>query len=404
MQDTSVIERIKSFNKNRNPELLSLKYERMSQDAFSFFRGTCHLFYEDLPTETPLNEAPATWICGDLHFENFGSYKGDNKLVYFDLNDFDEAMLAPCIWDMARFITSIMVASHSLGIDRVGSLELSSDVLKTYRNTLSTGRISTIERDTATGMVKELLLSLKNRSRREFLDSRTQIVKQNRKLIIDPKRTLQVAPEERTRITSFMEKWALKQSEPNFFKLLDMAKRIAGNSSLGIERYVLLVEGEGSQHRNYLLDLKFEGVSSLQPYLKLAQPNWANQAVRVATIQKRVQGTPPALLQAVAIGEKSYLMRELQPTQDRVNLTLCNGKLRRLEKVANQMVQLVAWGQLRSGGRQGSASADEMIEFAASNKWVKPLLEYATAYALKVQSDYAIYKIAYNQGDFKFSN
>jgi uncharacterized protein (DUF2252 family) len=126
--------------------------------------------------------------------------------------------------------------------------------------------------------------------------------------------------------------------------------------------------------------------------------------MRVATIQKRVQGTPPALLQAVVIGEKSYLMRELQPTQDRVKLTLCNGKLRRLEKVANQMAQLVAWGQLRSGGRQGSASADEMIEFAASNKWVKPLFDYVTTYALKVQSDYEIYKIAYKQGDFKISD
>ncbi len=44
-------------------------------------------FYEDLQ-DVPLPQSPNTWICGDLHLENFGSYKANNKLVYFDLNDF----------------------------------------------------------------------------------------------------------------------------------------------------------------------------------------------------------------------------------------------------------------------------------------------------------------------------
>ena len=68
----------------------------MASDPFYFFRGTAHLFYEDLVnTEAALPGQPLTWVCGDLHIENFGSYKGDNRLVYFDINDFDEANLAP---------------------------------------------------------------------------------------------------------------------------------------------------------------------------------------------------------------------------------------------------------------------------------------------------------------------
>jgi len=86
-----LVERIRSFNEGRDPELLRRKYQRMSANPFAFFRGTCHLFYEDWPVNSPLNTSPPVWISGDLHLENFGSYKGDNRLVYFGINDFDEA-------------------------------------------------------------------------------------------------------------------------------------------------------------------------------------------------------------------------------------------------------------------------------------------------------------------------
>jgi uncharacterized protein (DUF2252 family) len=97
MSNNRLIQRIQDFNQNRDPERLALKYQAMRRDAFVFLRGTCHLFYEDFPQETVLNQSPAAWMCGDLHFENFGSYKADNRLIYFDLNDFDEAILAPAL-------------------------------------------------------------------------------------------------------------------------------------------------------------------------------------------------------------------------------------------------------------------------------------------------------------------
>ena len=75
------LQRITTYNSGRDPERLRRKYAAMRADAFAFLRGTCHLFYEDWPHLSPLNDAPRTWICGDLHLENFGSYKGDNRLT-----------------------------------------------------------------------------------------------------------------------------------------------------------------------------------------------------------------------------------------------------------------------------------------------------------------------------------
>jgi uncharacterized protein (DUF2252 family) len=91
---SDVFERIRLFNQGRNADVLRLKYRRMLTDPFAFLRGTCHLFYEDWPNSSSLNSSPSVWICGDLHLNNFGSYKGDDRLAYFDINDFDEAALA----------------------------------------------------------------------------------------------------------------------------------------------------------------------------------------------------------------------------------------------------------------------------------------------------------------------
>src|SRR5215470_1126876 len=89
----SVEHRIRRYNEGRDPERLRLKYRAMAKSAFAFLRGTCHLFWEDWDGGQALDRTPLAWACGDLHVENFGAFKGDNRLDYYDLNDFDEAAL-----------------------------------------------------------------------------------------------------------------------------------------------------------------------------------------------------------------------------------------------------------------------------------------------------------------------
>ncbi|HEY4209389.1 MAG TPA: DUF2252 family protein, partial [Puia sp.] len=108
---SSIPQRIKDFNSDRLPEYVAIKFQMMAENAFRFLRGACHLFYEDLGDA--LQRYPLSWICGDLHLENFGTYKGDNRLVYFDVNDFDEGILAPALWDVSRMVTSIFTGLDS---------------------------------------------------------------------------------------------------------------------------------------------------------------------------------------------------------------------------------------------------------------------------------------------------
>lgn len=398
------ISRIKAYNAGRDPERLTIKYKAMRQDAFVFLRGACHLFYERLPEVNgagALKRAPLTWVCGDLHLQNFGSYKGDNRLVYFDINDFDEGALAPCTWDLVRFLTSVLVGGKTLDVKPAQALSLCRTFLDAYALALMSGKARWVERETAEGLVRELLSGLQTRKRHELLERRTEIIKGKRRIHLDGKHALPIDKKRREQINAFMRDYARSQPDPGFYKVLDIANRVAGTGSLGIERYIILVEGKGSPNGNYLLDLKEAVGSSLLPHLKVrkARPLRAgSKAHQVVAIQRRMQAISMAFLQPVVIGKKSYVMRGLQPTEDRVALDHWNGNLQRLESVVNVMGKIVAWAQLRSGGRDGSATIDELIAFGQERKWRKRLLAVARACAAQVEGDWRTFAEAYDAG------
>jgi uncharacterized protein (DUF2252 family) len=385
MNSSNIAERILEFNQGRVPELLQLKYRAMRTDVFAFFRGTCHLFYQDWPAETPLDNAPPAWICGDLHLENLGSYKGDNRLAYFNINDFDESALAPCTWDLARFLTCLLISNRVLKIKSAKAVELCSYFLDVYARTLNKCHVRPLDQANAVGLAKTLLFQTTKRPRKALLDLRTEQVGHERKLRIDHTHATAITGAERAEVIALMDRWRTEQENPEFFKVLDVAHRIAGIGSLGVERYILLVEGKGSPDQNYLLDLKAEVNSSLQPYLKLRQPRWVNQAERAATTQRWVQGIPPALLTAVELSDTAYILRELQPIEDKVNLQPLYGNFGKLEQLVKIIAKVVAWGQLGSGGHQGSATAYDLQTFAQTPRWREALVSYAQSYAVTVE-------------------
>ncbi|MBW4441530.1 MAG: DUF2252 domain-containing protein [Plectolyngbya sp. WJT66-NPBG17] len=393
MSNQTVVDRIYKFNEERDPELLKLKYKAMSKDAFVFLRGTCHLFYQDLLVEGVFQSAPPVWCCGDLHLQNFGTFKGDDRLVYFDVNDFDEALLAPCTWDIARLLTSIIVGAHTLNVGDEDALQLCHYFLEIYTKELSTGKDRTVHGEVSTGLVKELLTGLKTRRRRDFLDERTEIKGKQRSLKLIEGKTTLATEAQRQMVTEAIAQCATTQVNPKFYTILDVMHRIAGTGSLGLDRYVILVEGNGSPNQTYLLDLKASRSSSLQPYTPCPQPDWKSEAERITAIQDRFQESPPALLTPLMIHNRPYVLRELQPTADRVNLETKNGKIKRLKKVIKTMAEVTAWGQMRSTGRQKSAIADDLIAFAqTAEEWRPVLIEFARSYAAQVERDYQEFK------------
>jgi uncharacterized protein (DUF2252 family) len=399
----TITEKIIEFNKNRIPELANIKFRNMASDCFPFYRGTCHLFYEDLSLLTgSLPESPPIWASGDLHLENFGSYKADNRLPYFDINDFDEGCLVPALWEISRLLTSILVASDLMQISRSDAEMLCSQFITHYSNALFEAHAGLVEEETADGIIKDLLDERKGRKRKAFLEARTTSDKGKRKLVIDDKHVSKISKDKKEELENIVYKWASTEYDnPEFYKVLDAGYRIAGTGSMGLERYVLLLEGLGSPDDNYLLDLKIANKSALSPWLKIAQPSWKNEAERIIQIQKRMQAFPLALLNTIQIKNQWFVMRELQPTQDKVDLAACKGKMHKLDTFISTIAQITAWAQLRSGGRQGSAITDQLINFGEDTSWQKPLMNYVKDYSAKVKKDYKEYCKVYESGAFE---
>lgn len=384
---------IQAFDRQRNPKILTQKYIKMRKNAFGFFRGTCHLFYRDLPQEWELNLAPFVWICGDLHLENFGTYKGENysgelrqRQVYFGINDFDEGVLAPCTWDITRLVTSIFLAADSLGCDRSDLKQLAQIYLTSYANTLIKGIIRAIAEDNARGIVADLIKKLSQRKRTDLLNERTEL-NSERQLKFDGAKILRISTQRQQEITRTIDNWTQAQASPEFFKVLDVGFRVAGMGSLGVDRYIILVAGKGSPDRNYLLDFKQQSASALEPYLTRVQPQWKNQAIRVMNAQQIVQSAVPALLAAIEFSGTSYLLRELQPTEDKIAF---DGKisLPQLEKLVDTLGEVTASAHLHGSGKFGAAVVQDLINFGRNLEWQSKVLIYADLYARQVQLDY----------------
>jgi uncharacterized protein (DUF2252 family) len=395
-RDRDIWQLIQAFNRHRDRDILASKYAKMRKNAFGFFRGTCHLFYRDLPPASSLHTAPITWICGDLHLENFGAYKGDNRQIYFGIDDFDEGVLAPCSWDLARLVTSIFLAVDSLALKRSAAVELARLYLSSYVTTLRAGKVGEIVEDNAKGIVADLLEDLRRRNRSDFLAERTELIDGRRHLKIDDQRILEISKQKYQKVRQAIDLWAQTQTNPDFFKVLDVGCRVAGTGSLGLDRYLILVTGKGSPHGNYLLDFKQQRDSSLQPYLSVVeplglsinQPTWANAATRVMNVQQLVQPTPPALLAVIEFNGGSYLLRELQPTQDKIGLKAGKISLSQLEKLIDIMAKVTAFTHLQGSGKLGAAITTDLVTFGANLDWQQDLLNYAANYANQVQLDY----------------
>jgi uncharacterized protein (DUF2252 family) len=314
------------------------------------------------------------------------------------MNDFDEALLAPATWELTRTLTSIHLAARVLEFGEEMADELCLIYTETYLKILKTGKPLVIEKETAEGLLKLLIAQVQSRKLKDFVQSRTEVKNKQLKLIIDNVKTLPFKGAQREKIIEKMHAWMDKHFAEKKYRVLDIARRIAGTGSVGVQRYVLLLH-ETKTDRLHLADLKEAKPSSLMPYSVYEQPVWKNEAERVVTLQKRVEHVAPAFLHSLLIAKTPFVAKELQPTQDRMDLALCKGKKSKLAGILSVMAETCASGQLRSSGRQGSTNADGLIAFADNNRlWKKKVLLYAKQYASQVEQDFAAYKADYEKG------
>ncbi len=106
------IDLLHESNEGRLPELIPIRFGRMAQSPFAFYRGSAAVMAADLAS------TPTTGLrvqaCGDAHLMNFGGFATPERNIFFDINDFDETLPAPWEWDVKRLAASIVIAAQDL--------------------------------------------------------------------------------------------------------------------------------------------------------------------------------------------------------------------------------------------------------------------------------------------------
>jgi uncharacterized protein (DUF2252 family) len=396
----NLLERLIKYNQPPLlPEMIQLKYEAMAENAFRFYRGACHLFYEDMAAQGPKISSPATWICGDLHIENFGSYKGDNKLVYFDLNDFDEGLLAPAHFELARMVCSIFIAFNNLEIEQEKAFNMARLFLKTYTATLVKGKAISIEPRTAKGIVCDFLKQAEKSKRSELLKKRTISKKKKIMLSLEDERHFKLEKNLRHEVKLHVNDWIANSSDgPYNYKAISAVFRLAGTGSIGQKRYLVLLKSTNTKNNYLLVDMKQSRPSCLARFTGIKQPAWTTDAERIITIQQRMQNVSAALLSTTMFRAEPYVVQELQPVKDTIKFKLLKENYRDLYQVIDDMAALTASSQLRSGGIQNSAIIDELMAFGAREDWQQDLIDYAAHYAYVTSEYYKEYLAAFKAG------
>lgn len=374
-RSTWLAAQLRSANSKLPVDVRREKYDTMRKSALGFFRGSAHLFWQDFGTSPQLARfggvaQTRTWLAGDAHPNNFGSFRNARGSLIYDLNDFDESVIADYQLDLWRMGTSLVLLMREQGgfaaVDEVQVLDAFTD---RYLQTLATCVGSNLETtvtltaETAHGKLDDFLRSVANKkSRQRMLDSYTLKDERGQRVL-----SRQASTDLADVPTAIVD--AVRAAMPAYgaslqggvrysashFAVKSVALRLhAGLGSLGSDRYYVLIEGETtSPDDDVILDVKAQVAPSAyrnlsaQAIATTDQAALHNHALRVVTAARSMGNYVDEYLGTMKLAQGSYSVRERSPWKDYLD----TDKLRtveKLSKLAEQWAMLLAYAHARA--------------------------------------------------------
>src|SRR5262245_56988766 len=312
-QVDELAETIRKFHTGRQASGLRRKYERLNEGPFEFFRGTAFLFARAWKKLGPREPGPRALISGDLHLENFGAYVTPDGAVRYDINDFDEAVIAPCGFDVVRCATSTLLAAEAWKLGPTHGTAMVLNYLDAYRQTVVEDHQHPprAEDEPDLGTVRDMLNRIKRRTPEEGIE---KAAKQDRdgewRLRRGDLKLAPVKPRRRKALKKLMKQQG--------YELVDVMRRFAGIGSLGLRRYQLLVRTSAGTFQ--LLSLKQASPSAVRTLNNGKMPRFAHQAERVIWAERQLHGATVESLAAVKDTNISYRLRAVIPDENRADL------------------------------------------------------------------------------------
>jgi uncharacterized protein (DUF2252 family) len=333
--DRTATETLVAQNADRLPELVPLRFARMLADPFSFYRGSAAVMAADLAA------SPTSGIelmcCGDAHVSNFGMYAAPDRSIVFDLNDFDEAAVAPGEWDVKRLITSAIVGGRHAGYPAKAIRRCVREALEGYRTSLHAMLdMSVLDRyylrmepERYTGPVSKSMLGViqKTTSRARTRTS-ARVFKQIMEIGPDGTPRLREEPPVLQHVAGETEAQLLESIEEylaavptdiavllSHFRVTDLALRVVGVGSVGTRCYLVILVGPNDTP--LVLQIKEATRSVLEEYGGWRQPDTLTaaveakgQGVRVVDGQLILQAMSDVFLGTTRKDGRDYYIRQ----------------------------------------------------------------------------------------------
>src|SRR5271169_1192820 len=130
-----IVKLLEESDLDRIPGLIPVKYQRMGVSPFTFYRGAAILQARDLANARV--SGIIVQACGDCHLANFGGFASPERVLVFDINDFDETFRGPWEWDIKRLGASLVLAARDRTFSKTVANQAVQAAAASYRARMS---------------------------------------------------------------------------------------------------------------------------------------------------------------------------------------------------------------------------------------------------------------------------
>jgi uncharacterized protein (DUF2252 family) len=408
---------------SRVPELVPIRYGRMSASPFAFYRGAAAVMAADL-APTPASGLRVQ-LCGDAHLANFGGFASPERDLIFDLNDFDETLPGPWEWDLKRLTASIAVAGRSRGFATAQSRAAVRAAVRRYRDAIRgfAGMTSLqvwyarldeteIEAQFLKGLSKAALARLdrnvEKARRKDHLRAFGKLVHEvggEPRFVSDPPLLVPVQelmPEREAstlhaRMRELIDGYratlpAERRQLLDRYRYADLARKVVGVGSVGTRAWVVLMLGPAGDP--LFLQCKEAQASVLEPYAGAAAED--NHGERVVRGQRLMQAASDILLgwlrsPGIDGVSRDFYVRQLWDWKTSADVDAMEPAT--LEAYA----RLCAWTLARAHARSGDPVA--IAGYVGGGDVLdRAIADFAEAYADQNERDHAALLAAIDSG------
>jgi len=404
-----VLDILTATDRERLPELLPIRYGRMSLSPFAFLRGAAAVMVHDL-APTPVTGLRVQ-LCGDAHVSNFGFFGTPERDQVFDVNDFDETLPGPWEWDVKRLAASLVVAGRQNRYDRSVTRRAARAAVGAYRETMA--RLATMRYVDAWyfHLDRQSQSALAGRAPRKLIDRAAAAARERTSLHAFPKMTRVKGGRARIRddpplivhyrdssvfeaSRSFYERYLATLPEErrmllDRYHIEDVAQKVVGVGSIGLPCSVLLLMGDSDVEDPLFLQLKEATVSALEPVL--GSSIYTNHAERVVVGQHLVQEASDIFLGWSRHRSRDFYVRQLWDMKFSYDISALGA--REFIGQAELCGTALARGHARTGdpaGISGYLGGRPVFDAAVTT--------FAEKYALQTERDYRTLRQAIKKG------